>query len=77
MDGKQAALEERLLQHAISVYGYAKRTAAVHCAQRRKPIVSHAEALQQLVRRVEAIHDPLTWDLEVRKRIAEIERGEW
>ncbi len=77
LDGKSAALEERLAQYAKSVYGYLKATAAVACVQQRKPLVSEREALAQLQRRMWELHDPLHWQAEVERRIAEVERGAW
>jgi hypothetical protein len=76
-DGKNAALDERLAQYAKSVYGYLKAAAAVHCVRTRKPLVSDAEALDQLQRRIRLLHDPLHWRTEVERRIAEVERGAW
>ena len=77
LDGKSAALEERLHQCAVSVYGYLKAAAAVRCVQRRQPLISDEAALQLLEHRIKRLHDPLSWAADVRKRIAAIERGEW
>jgi hypothetical protein len=77
LDGKACALEERLAQYARSVYGYLKAVAAVRCVQQGKALLSEQEALDQLARRMWALHDPLTWRVEVERRIAEVERGAW
>lgn len=77
LDGKGAALEERLAQYATSVYGYLKAVAAVCCVQQRKPLITEREALAQLQWRMWQLHDPLHWRVEVEKRIAELERGAW
>ncbi len=77
LDGKAAALEERLAQYARSVYGYLKAVAAVSCVQERKPLITEREALNQLARRMWQLHDPLHWRAEVARRIAEVERGAW
>jgi hypothetical protein len=76
-DGKSAALEERLAQYAKSVYGYLKAAAAVHCVQKRQPVISDAEALEQLQARMRLLHDPLHWRAAVERRMAEVERGAW
>jgi len=75
---QQALLEERLTRIAISVYGYAKRVAAIdqlYTGQRNK---SHMdEALDHLFNRISEIHDPLTWQQDVDRRVKEMRFGEW
>jgi hypothetical protein len=77
LDGKAAALEERLFRCAQSVYGYAKGFAATHCVQRRKDTLPFEEALRLLLQRIEGLHDPLSWGIEVEKKRLAIESGEW
>ena len=77
LDGKAAALEERLFRSALSVYGYAKGYAATHCVQRHKDALSFEEAFRFLGKRVEGLHDPLSWGIEVEKKRRAIESGEW
>lgn len=75
--GRESVLEERQMRMAISVYGYLKRVAAIHCVQRRKQMISEREALDDLTERIWKVHDPLNWKIDVTKRIDAIECGEW
>jgi len=77
LDGKTAALEARVAQYAQSVYGYLKAVAAVRCVQQHKALISEREAFGELARRMWELHDPLSWQVEVERRIAEVERGAW
>jgi len=77
LDGKSAALEERLFRCAQSVYGYVKGYAATTCVKRRRPELAFEEALQLLTTRVQGFHDPLSWGVEVEKKRLAIESGEW
>jgi len=77
LDGKQAALEERLFRCAQSVYGYAKAFAATHCVQQGAEGVGFDRAFRLLGKRVQEFYDPLSWGVEVEKRRAAIESGDW
>jgi len=77
LDGKTAALEERLFRSALSVYGYAKGYAATHCVQRRTDALPFEDTVRLLLQRVEGLHDPLSWEIEVEKKRLAIESGEW
>jgi len=77
IDGKHIALEERMTRMAISVYGYLKRMAAMECAQTGQTKISLEEVLRSLGVRLDRLHDPLSWQLAVRKRLKAIELGEW
>jgi hypothetical protein len=77
INGKESVLEERMVRMAISVYGYLKRVAAVHCVQKRKTMVTEEEAFRLLRDRIWRVHDNLNWRIEVNKRITEIDHGEW
>jgi len=59
------------------VYGYLKAVAAVYCVQHGRKTLSKDDALRQLHRGIDERYDALAWELEVEKRIAEIERGAW
>jgi hypothetical protein len=77
LDGKAAALDERLVRCALSVYGYAKGYAAAHCVRWGQPTVSYEEALQLLGRRMDQLHDELSWGADVEQKRLAIESGEW
>ncbi len=76
---KNALLEERFTRIAISVLGYVKRVAAIDAiykdAESEKSYMD--EALQHLMNRVGELHDPLTWQMDVNRRIKEMKLGEW
>lgn len=76
---KNALLEERLTRIGISVLGYAKRVAAIDAiykgAENEKSYMD--EALQHLMNIVSELHDPLTWQMDVNRRIKEMKLGEW
>ena len=77
VDGKTAALEERMVQYAICVYGYAKAVAAVYCVQNDLEEISVETTLEHLTQRIMELHDSMSWRCDVAKRIAEIETGVW
>lgn len=70
-------LDERQMRIAISMYGYMKRIAAIHCLQSDMPMMSHDHAQQHLGILLDQIHDPLTWQNDVERRITEMRLGEW
>ena len=70
-------LDERQMRIAIILYGYMKRVAAIHCLQGGLPMISHDEAHQHLGIMLDQIHDPLTWQNDVERRITEMRLGEW
>ena len=61
----QAALNERLLRMAVSIYGYLKRIAAITSLQKAEDFVSLPAALERLEGLVRRVHDPLTWKVDV------------
>jgi hypothetical protein len=73
----QMMLDERLTRIAISIYGYLKRIAAIDCVQKDKNMISNDEAIKRIARKMELIHDPLTWETDVEKRINQIRLGQW
>lgn len=75
--GQPTVLEERMVRMAISVYGYLKRVAAINCIQNNKEIITYKEALEYLQRRINKIHDPLIWSIDVQKRITNMKLGQW
>lgn len=74
---QQAILNERLMRMAISMYGYLKRIAAVHCIQTGEPMITDAEAMQRLENLISRVHEPMTWHTDVTKRIDSIRLGQW
>ena len=70
-------LDERQMRIAISVYGYLKRIAAIKCMQRDQPMIKHDDALNHLGILLNRVHDPLTWQTDVERRITEMRLGEW
>jgi hypothetical protein len=77
LDGKASALAERLFRCAQSVRGYAKAYAATYGVKTGRVQLSFEETFRLLERDIEEMQDPLSWDVEVQKRRAEIECGEW
>lgn len=77
VDGKAVAMEYRLAEYAKSVYGYLKAVAAVYCVQKRRDLIWEEEALRHLAERMWKLHDPLSWRLDVQRKMAEVERGAW
>ena len=77
VDGKSAVLNERKIRVAIAVYGYLKRLAAVHATQMGFEHMRLDATISELQRLLGKVHDPMTWNLDVAKRIKAIELGEW
>lgn len=75
--GKNAVLEERMMRMAIAMYGYLKRIAAIYCIQNSEETISVDEALTHISRRINKLHEPLAWMMDVDRRIREIQLGEW
>jgi len=72
-----ALLDERQMRNIISVYGYMKRIAAIQCLQGGLPMMPHDQAQRRLSELLNRIHDPLTWQNDVERRITEMRLGEW
>jgi len=75
--GQSAILEERMMRMVISMYGYLKRVAAVHCIQNSKKLIDSDEAIEHVSRLIKRLHEPLAWQMDVEKRIKEMQLGEW
>ena len=56
---QQAILNERLMRITISMYGYLKRIAAVHCLQTGECMISDAEAMNGLEKLIAKVHEPI------------------
>lgn len=74
---EKALLEERLTRIAISVYGYIKRVAAIDSLYTGVHKSYMDEAFTHLQNRISEIHDPLTWQQDVDRRVKEMKLGEW
>jgi len=70
-------LDERMMRISISMYGYMKRIAAIYSLQGKTPAISLKQARAHLSVQLERIHDPLTWEFDVERRIKEMKLGEW
>ncbi|WP_293813706.1 phage/plasmid replication protein [uncultured Aquitalea sp.] len=70
-----AVLQERLMRVGISLYGYAKRVAAIECIQQRRDFIDLDETLERIGRLVYRIHDAPTWKSDVEKRINDMRLG--
>ncbi|OMG54701.1 hypothetical protein BJN45_05685 [Azonexus hydrophilus] len=72
-----ALLEERETRMAISVYGYLKRLGAIHGIKRKTPEIGFDESFALLRKKLDRIHDDLTWETDVRRRYDEMRLGQW
>ena len=70
-------LDERLMRMATSIYGYLKRIAAIQCLKTNLPMVTHRQAQLQLSLLLSQLHDRLTWETDVKRRVTEMRLGEW
>lgn len=70
-------LDERLTHIGLSVYGYLKRVAAIDLLYTGADKSYMDEAFTHLQNVITEIHDPLTWQQEVDRRVKEMRLGEW
>lgn len=75
--GQPAALEERMQRMAISIYGYLKRIAAIRFIQDGRSFPTPDSSLRHIEQMIGKLHDPLSWEVDVDKRIKEIMYGQW
>jgi hypothetical protein len=73
----QAALDERLLRMAISVYGYLKRIAAITGMQHAEDFVSLPTAQERMEQLVYRVHSPGAWRLDVQAKRDQMQLGNW
>ena len=73
----EALLKERETRLAIAVYGYLKRFAAIHGIKLNTAEVGFEESLKFLNRKLENVHDVLTWENDVARRYNEMRLGQW
>lgn len=72
----QALLEERFTRIAISVYGYVKRVAAIDALYTGVEKSYVDEAFTHLQNKIMELHDPLTWQSDVNRRVEQMRLGE-
>lgn len=72
-----ALLDERLMRMSVSMYGYMKRIAAINCLQTGEKKAYLDETFERLKSLIDNIHEPLTWQHDVNRRVAEMRLGEW
>jgi hypothetical protein len=75
--GQRAILNERMMQMAISIYGYLKRIAAVYCVQNEEIKMELNDAICHIAEIINKIHEPLQWRMDVEERRKEILLGKW
>jgi len=75
--GKNAILNERMMQMAISIYGYLKRVAAIYCVQNNVNQMELNDAICHIAEIIHKIHEPLEWRMDVEQRRKEILLGKW
>ena len=73
----EAALNEQLQRIAVSVYGYQKRVAAIIGLQERRNHVSFGDAADDLRRRIERLHDPMSWGVDVAAKREQSRLGQY
>lgn len=73
----KALLDERETRIAISVYGYLKRIAAIDGIRRQSAEIGFEEAMGTLRKKLERLHDDLTWENDVKRRYDEMRLGQW
>ena len=74
----QGLLDERLMRIVVSLYGYMKRVAAIHSLQNDpSKVPSLAAAVGYLSKQLHLVHDNLSWESDVERRMTEMRLGEW
>lgn len=73
---KKALLDEILARMAVSVYGYVKRVAAIDALYTGNERSYMDEAFTHLQNLITEIHDPLTWQQDVNRKVNEMRLGE-
>jgi hypothetical protein len=70
-------INERLMRLGISVYGYLKRMAALNCMNANKDGMSFKDALTRLDELMKTVHEPLTWNEDIKRKVKGMQLGEW
>lgn len=72
-----ALLEDRFTRISISIYGYLKRIAAIDAIYTGVEKSYLDEVFTHLQSKVTELHDPLSWQQDVNRRVKEMKLGEW
>ncbi len=72
-----ASILEREMRMAQSIYGYFKRVAAIKGIREPGSSTDLEDAFKRINRLVNRLHDPLTWQNDVEKRLNEMRLGSW
>lgn len=73
----QALLDERMMRIMVSVYGYLKRMAAIDGLMKGRSEVGLEETVRLLQVKLGALHDPLSWENDVDRRMTEMRLASW
>ena len=73
---QKSLLAEKETRIALSVYGYLKREAALNCVRREISTLSVKETFEILKEKIEEIHNPFLWKMDVDKRKQKIRLGQ-
>jgi hypothetical protein len=73
---KRAQLDQIFTRMAISVYGYVKKVAAIDALYTGEKKSYVDEAFTHLQNKIMELHDPLTWQTDVDKRVEQMRFGE-
>jgi hypothetical protein len=73
----EAILNERMMRIVIAMYGYLKRIGAVYCIQSDIPAIGYKMALDHFGKMLLKVHEPLDWDVDVKRRVKEMQLGKW
>ena len=69
-------LSERFNRSLIAMMGYAKRLAAIRSLQNSNEAISFEQTLMLISRGLRLVHDPLTWNTDVERRMTEMRLGQ-
>ncbi len=72
----EGLLEEKMMRNAISMYGYLKNYAALSSVKSKKSHMEFNGALKLLYNKMRTVHDPLSWEIDVEKRINKLRLGQ-
>lgn len=70
-------LDEREHNYAVSLYGFVKGIGAMECLRKDMDKISFDDALARAARIVQGIHDPLSWEIDVGKKVTNGRLGRW